>query len=346
MIAGPSSLLPDFRLIPKDICQGLRELAGGHVFITGGTGFVGKWLTLALHYARKEFGVCYQATLLTRDPIRALESAPWLADPSVTLLSGDIRTIRNAPLSGISHVIHAAGDISKTAGALAPLDIAMRGSLELVEHPAIRSARRFLLISSGAVYGTAPCPITGITEATRSVIAPLDLNGAYAQAKIASESICSMARIQGFIPNLSIARMFSACGPFLPADGGFAFADLIRDAGTPGGLVIRGDGTAVRSYLYGADLALWLWSILLRGNDQTAYNVGSGAGVSIRDLAERIAQIHPTQPAISILGRPNDGRAASIYFPDITAAGQLGLAAWTNLDRAISTTIHHTLESP
>jgi dTDP-glucose 4,6-dehydratase len=106
-----------------------------------------------------------------------------------------------------------------------------------------------------------------------------------------------------------------------------------------GPIQIRGDGTAVRSYLYAADLAAWLWTILVAGKSGRAYNVGGAEAVSMAELACRVrdelapdAQIHQSQS-------PEPGQPVDRYVPDVTrAASELHLEPWIALEDAVSRT--------
>ena len=97
----------------------------------------------------------------------------------------------------------------------------------------------------------------------------------------------------------------------------------------------RGDGTALRSYLYPTDLIVWLLALLARGKPGTAYNVGSDEIVSTAELARQIAGEEPSAPQVVIQSREPQG-PQNIYLPDLARAqNELGLDVRVSLTEAI-----------
>src|SRR3989338_4961828 len=90
---------------------------------------------------------------------------------------------------------------------------------------------------------------------------PADVKSAWGESKRAAEFICGYYADRYGL-EIKIARCFSFVGPYLPLDIHYAVGNFIRDALKGGPLRIKGDGTPVRAYLYAADLAVWLWTIL------------------------------------------------------------------------------------
>ena len=114
--------------------------------------------------------------------------------------------------------------------------------------------------------------------------------------------------------------MFRFCWPYLPLDAHFAIGNFIRD-GIKGGLIrVNGDGTPYRSYLYAADLAIWLWTILFKGESCYPYNVGSDIDITISDLARLVAEIFGSNIEVKIAKTVIPGKPAERYVPSIKRA--------------------------
>ena len=90
------------------------RLSGARIFMTGGTGFIGRWMLEAL--ARS--GVDAEVTLLSRDPDGFATRVPHLA-ARFRLVAGDATSF-TAPAGDYSHVIHAATDASAALNANDP----------------------------------------------------------------------------------------------------------------------------------------------------------------------------------------------------------------------------------
>jgi len=317
------------------------DLRGQRLFITGGTGFFGRWLLESFVWANDQLRLNATACVLTRNAAAFQQKAPRLAGhPALEFLAGDVRTFE-FPAGEFSHVIHAATEASASLNANAPLtmfDTIVAGTRHTLEFARQAGARKFLFTSSGAVYGRQPPELPNIPEEYPGGPDPLNPASAYGEGKRAAELLCALYAQ----PNLdiTIARCFAFVGPFLPLDIHFAIGNFIRDGLHGGPILVNGDGTPYRSYLYASDLAIWLWTILLRGKANYPYNVGSAQAVTIAELAQTVAQAFTPQPAVQIARAATPGRPAERYVPATRRAEtELNLKPWIDLPEAIRRTI-------
>ena len=183
----------------------------------------------------------------------------------VTFQTGDVRAF-TFPQGTFDYVVHFGSTGSKKFHDEQPeafFDLIVAGTRRVLEFAAQAGASRFLLASTGAIYGRAEVP-GGVSEELPGGPDPLSPASANAEAKRVAEFLaCCLARRRPEL-TVSIARGFAFVGPYLPKDAGFAAYEFIQDSLHGRDIRVIGDGTPLRSYLYGADLAVWLWTILLR----------------------------------------------------------------------------------
>ena len=314
------------------------KLKNKSVFITGATGFFGKWLLESFMYVNDHLSLNATVTVLSRDPKAFLEAYPFFKHSSINFIKGDVQSF-NFPAEDYHFVIHAATDADaqkNIENLLLMIDIITIGTRRVLEFAHKKSVESFLFISSGAVYGKQPSTITHIKENESFAI---DMNkpvAAYAEGKRLAEVYCSIYHSYYQLP-VKIARCFAFVGPYLPLDKHFAIGNFILNALKKDDIVIKGDGTTHRSYLYASDLAIWLWTILLKGKENNPYNVGSDEDLSIREAAHVIKEIQPGID-VQILTAP-DSKPVERYVPNIDLAKRtLGLGVKIKLKEAIEKT--------
>jgi dTDP-glucose 4,6-dehydratase len=238
-------------------------------------------------------------------------------------------------------VIHAATPASVELSRNDPLqmlDIIVAGTRRVLDFAASHGTGKFLLTSSGAVYGRQRSDITHLPEDYTGGPDTMDASSAYGEGKRLAEFLAATYSRQHGL-EAKIARCFAFVGPHLPLDLQYAVGNFIRDAVAGGPIVVRGDGTPYRSYLYAADLAIWLWTILFRGVSCRPYNVGSDDDVTIGHLASCVGQI-VGDVVVEVLERPVPDRMRERYVPQVSRAKQeLGLTACITLPEAIKRTV-------
>lgn len=308
------------------------------IFITGGTGFVGKWLLESLLHANQERHLQCEVTILSRDPDRFQRDYPHLArSEGVSMHRGDVRDFQG--LNGTFDVlIHGATDVATHDTALNILDTCLRGTRHTLEFAKRHGVQDVLLISSGAIYGRQPPELDVLPETWLGAPDPLAPNAAYGTGKRTAECLAVQTGKAESI-RIKIARCFAFVGPHLPMDKHFAVGNFIRDAMKGKPITLQGDGTPLRTYLYAADLAAWLWVILVDGVDGVAYNVGGDEVVSIAELANAVNLALQTDVPIVCSTPASLQKLPERYVPDIAKARrELHLAPHISLADAIRRT--------
>jgi nucleoside-diphosphate-sugar epimerase len=322
-----------------------RELSGKHLLITGSTGFFGKWLLALIAFLNRE-GAGIEVTAVSRTPERFLGDYPEYRQCGwITWLQGDVQALPHlSELRPVDMVIHAATDTLAGAHAdpLCIFDTILKGARNILDLAVTTGAKRVLFTGTGAQYGVIS-PSQPVPESHMSSCNSLLASSAYAEAKRAQETLAALYADRYGL-EIILTRCFAFSGPGLPLNAHFAIGNFIRDAIGHEALVMQSTGQAVRSYLHGADLAVWLLTLLVRGQSGHAYNVGSDQGLSIANLARRVvARVAPQTPIIMPDAQGNDSRA-SYYVPDIEKARALGLDVWTSLDESIDSMVDWVLD--
>lgn len=323
----------------RDIWSSLR---GARIFITGGTGFIGTWMLELLIRANKDLNLGIQATILTRDPNSFRHKAPHLASYwAFKLHTGEVNCF-DSPEESFSHVIHAATDASAYLNDTNPakmFDTVVSGTKRTLDFAVEKNVHRVLFLSSGAVYGQQPWDMINVPESWMGGPSCVDPRAAYAEGKRAAEMLCAIYQKQHGL-KIAISRIFALLGPYLTLDIHFAAGNFIRDAMKGEPVIVKGNGLPCRSYLYAADLVVWLWHMLVRAEPGKPYNCGSDESVSVRELAEMVSRVIGNGQ-YQVLGSPDMGWNPGRYVPDTTLIGQdLGLYRTVSLEESIKRTAY------
>lgn len=278
--------------LPEEDLRRVLEQTGelwseARVLFTGASGFFGSWMLETFLYAGTQLNLPLRAVAVTRDAQRFSQHLPHLAgDSRVELLESDVAVmpVPDGPVDFIVHSLFAPAPLPEMES---HYEMATGRLLGIAAEKRVRGC---LLCSTGAVYKPArECSPIPENWPRFRVGDPLSYPRIRAQVEDQWEA--------GFFSQglpATIARGFAFVGPRLPLDGQFAVGNFLRDALAGGPVTVRGDGSPVRSYLHAADLAVRLWTILVRGQPGSIYNVGSGAATTIGEAARAVAGlVHP-----------------------------------------------------
>ena len=293
------------------------------LFITGGTGFFGKsMLDYRLRHPEWKWAKA-EWVVLSRSPDRFVASYPQLANQvGVSFVAGDVRDFA-FPEGRFDAIVHAATSAVTTLSDEEMTSVIVDGARRVVDFAKSADCKALLFTSSGAVYG----PRASLSCEEDSC-APTT---AYGKGKLEAEKLLVDSGL-----NVKIARCFAFVGAHLNRGIQYAIGNFMQNCIDGNPIVINGDGTPLRSYLYADDLVEWLFAILERGGNGRPYNVGSDRVISIRELAETVRTVLGSKSEIVVKGAPVPGAKPSVYVPNIDRArNELGLEVKMALEDSI-----------
>ena len=321
----------------------LEPLRGGCLLVTGGTGFVGTWLAEAAAFLNDVHGFGLRCFLLARQTEVFEETAPHLASrPEFRLLRSDVRHVRDLP-ENVDWVVHAGASPDNRTHTTDPLKTSdtIIGGTKAVLDAAVRlpGLKGFLNVSSGLVYGPQPPELARLPEDTFFGFDPSAFGAVYAEAKRAAEMLCFAYANQQRIRVVN-ARPFAFLGPYQHLDRPWAINNFLRDSLHGGPVRILGDGETVRSYLYPADMAIWMLAILASGQSGESCNVGSPEAVTLRAAAEAVTAQFSSPPKVVAGVSPARQTGPARFVPDVSrACNTLGLSLHFDFAAAVKRTL-------
>ncbi len=263
-----------------------------HALVTGGAGFIGTHLVNALLSDGIKVTVLDDLSVGQRDSVPA----------GAQFVEGDVRdvsVVRRA-LDGVDVVFHLAAKVSIRASVETfknDADVNLMGTLALVEALEGQGVRRVVMASSMAVYPDLPAPDPIDEDHALGPLSP------YGTGKMAAERyLLQMGEAMAFdaVP----LRFFNVYGPgqsYTPYVGVITiFATKLLQGETP---VIFGDGEQVRDFVHVNDIVQGLMGAMRNGQAGRIYNIGSGEGRSVNDVARVLCRalapdITPTYAAL------------------------------------------------
>ena len=322
----------------KDIWEPMR---GKSIFLSGGTGFFGKWILESFIYINEKLDLNSKIITLSRNPKLFINEYPFYNQylDSVRFIKGDILKYDFKINEEIQFIIHAATAASDTLNKNNPLlmmDTITLGTRKILDFAATQPIEGFLFISSGAVYGKQPLGVSNIQETDSFKIDINNSNAAYSEGKRIAELYCSTYFEKYKLP-VKIARCFAFVGPYLPLDTHFAIGNFINNVIKNEDIVIMGDGSTTRSYMYASDLSISIWKILLIGNNNKPYNVGVNKAYSLKEIALMLKKNYGNN--VQILNMNKD-LPKNIYVPNVDALkNELKFSNFVQIEDAIQKTI-------
>ena len=200
-----------------------------------------------------------------------------------------------------------------------------------------------MYFSTGGVLGRIDENDLPAKETNYGYLDPTEVKSCYSESKRMGENICvGWASLNNI--SIKIVRPSYVYGPGMQKNDGRAFPNFISNVVNGKDIIVCGDGKKTRAFCYLADATLGFFTVLLKGKNSEAYNVGTEKETSIFELASLLSRMYCDR-GIEIINKPMDKTTKDSHSTvqrsclDISKIKQLGWAPAYDLKEGIKRTI-------
>ena len=307
-----------------------EKLSGKTIMISGATGMLGKCLIDFLMLKNAAENAKIQIIALSRDEVRAKERfADYWDSELFQYISCDVN--KGIPECGqVDYIIHAASNthpLQYSQDSIGTITSNVIGTKNLLDYAVTHGTQRFCFVSSVEIYGENRGDVEKFDEKYLGYIDCNTLRAGYPESKRLGETLCNAYR-QTYGLDFVIPRLSRVYGPTMLASDSKAISQFIRKAAAGEDIVLKSEGNQKYSYTFVTDAVAGILYCLLLGESGEAYNAADEkSDISLKDLAEYLAQIAGTQ-VIFELPDEKERRGYSTATKAMLDAGKLEKLGW------------------
>lgn len=302
-----------------------NQLSGANILITGATGLIGGCLVEVL-MSRQEKNYHVYAAGRNEERAKAKFKA-YADDPQFHFVKYDVMQPLESNLQ-FDFIVHAASNASPNFFANSPVEVMksnILGVANLMEYGMQHGMRRFLYVSSGEVYGEGDGRV--FTEDYSGYVDCTLPRSCYPSSKRAAETFC-VSYADEYGCDVVIARPCHVYGPGFTESDNRVYAQFIRNVLRGEDIVMKSTGEQFRSWCYVVDCTSALLYILLKGENDQAYNVADpDSNISIRELAEMIADVGGKKVIMDI-PEESEKKGYNVVRKSLFSTEKLGKLGW------------------
>lgn len=285
----------DLKKIVDEIKEEAKVLEGKTILISGGSGFIGSYITAVLYLLNKNV-FKQKCKVISIDNFITGSRKNFLIDikdKNFEILSGDIR-LPIVTNEKIDYVIHAAGLASPYYYQKYPLDTiesAIFGAKNLLELSRVFKPESFLFFSSSEIYGDPDSKFVPTPETYAGHVSSVGPRACYDESKRLTETLCMVYKQIYGIP-IKIVRPFNIYGPGMKPTDYRVMPTFIYNALRGKNLPVHDKGVQTRTFCYITDGITSIFKVLISGKPGEIYNIGNDTPeIGIFELAQMVSDI-------------------------------------------------------